>query len=165
VLSMIYSREKHRIRLISNEKYFLHPVSRTFHGRDIFSPVGAHMAAGVPPARLGKVIQDYLRPAFQKPQRAGKRTWTGRILKVDRFGNIITNFHIEDFPDLEKRNFAMVIGPQETSVLAHNYAEASPGELFVIVGSSGYLEVSVNQGSAARKTGCESGGLAELLVW
>ncbi|SPE26750.1 conserved hypothetical protein [Candidatus Sulfopaludibacter sp. SbA3] len=165
VLSMIYTRDQHKIRLISNEKYFLHPVSRTFHGRDIFSPVAAHLASGVPPSRMGKLIEDYLRPAFQKPQRAGKRTWSGRILKIDRFGNIITNFHTEDFPDLEKRNFAMVIGPHETSVLAHTYAESGPGELFVIVGSSGYLEVSVSQGSAAKKIGCESGALAELLVW
>jgi len=165
VLSMIYTREEARIRLISNEKYFLHPVSRTFHGRDIFSPVGAHIAAGVAPSRMGKRIEDYLRPAFQKPHRAGKRTWSGRILKIDRFGNIITNFHSDDFPDLEKRNFAMVIGPQETSVLARTYSECGPGELFVIVGSSGYLEVSVSQGSAAKKIGCESGALAELLLW
>jgi S-adenosyl-L-methionine hydrolase (adenosine-forming) len=165
VLSMIYNREKSKIRLISNDKYFHHPVSRTFHGRDIFSPVAAHLATGVPPSRMGKVIEDYFRPAFQKPTRAGKRTWSGRILKIDRFGNIITNFHIEDFPDLEKRNFAMVIGPQETSVLAHTYAETSPGELFLIVGSGGYLEVSVSQGSAAKAIGCESGALAELLLW
>ena len=59
----------------------------------------------------------------------------------------------------------MVIGPQETSVLARTYSECGPGELFVIVGSSGYLEVSVSQGSAAKKIGCESGALAELLLW
>ncbi len=165
VLSMIYSREKHKIRLISNDKYFLHPVSRTFHGRDIFSPVGAHVASGVPPSRMGKLIDDYLRPPFQKPRRAGKRTWSGCILKIDRFGNVITNFHTDDFPDLERRNFAMVIGPHETSVLARTYSETGPGELFVIVGSSGYLEVSVSQGSAARTIGCEAGALAELLVW
>ena len=55
VLSMIYSREKHKVRLISNERYFRQPVSRTFHGRDIFAPVAAHLAAGVPPARMGKL--------------------------------------------------------------------------------------------------------------
>ena len=53
---MVYLREKHKVRLISNEKYFLQPVSRTFHGRDIFAPVAAHLAAGVPPARIGKLI-------------------------------------------------------------------------------------------------------------
>ncbi len=165
VLSMIYSREKHKIRLISSERYFRKPVSRTFHGRDIFSPVGAHLCAGVPPSKLGKLINDYLRPAFEKPQRTGKRSWNGRILKLDRFGNIITNFHVDEFPDLERRPFMIQIGPQEISVMARNYAEAGPGELFVIVGSSGYLEVSLNQGSAAKQIGCESGAAAELTIW
>jgi len=162
VLSMVYSREKHKIRLIDNDRYFRKPVSRTFHGRDIFAPAGAYLCAGVTPGRLGKPIEDYLRPSFEKPMRSGKHAWNGRILKIDRFGNIITNFHADDFPDLEKRPFSMTIGPCETSVLARSYAESSPGELFVIVGSSGYLEVSVNQQSAAKKIGCGPGAAAEL---
>lgn len=165
VLSMVYSREKHKVRLISNDRYFRQPVSRTFHGRDIFAPVAAHLAAGVPPPRMGKLIEDHLRPSFEKPQRTGKRTWTGRILKIDRFGNIVTNFHVSDFPDLDRRNLAMVIGPHEIGVMARHYAECGPGELFVIVGSSGYLEVSVSQGSAAQQIGCETGAPAELMVW
>jgi S-adenosylmethionine hydrolase len=164
VLAMIYAREKHKIRLISSDGYFLQPVSRTFHGRDIFAPVAAHIAAGVPAARMGKLIEDYLRPAFQKPQRTGKRTWAGRILKIDRFGNVITNFHREDFPDLERQDFHMAIGPHIIDVLAHHYAECGPGELFLIWGSSGYLEVSLAQGSAAGKMKCESGAPAELIV-
>jgi|SRR5271157_3515912 len=165
VLSMVYAREKPKVRLISNDKLFRHPVSRTFHGRDIFAPVAAHLAAGVPPPRIGKLIGDFLRPAFQKPQRTGKRTWSGLILKIDRFGNIITNFHISDFPNLEKCNFAMRIGPREIEILVRNYAESSPGEIFLIVGSSGYLEVSVNQGSAAKAMGCEAGAPADLTIW
>lgn len=165
VLAMVYGGEKSKVRLISNEKLFRHPVSRTFHGRDIFSPVAAHVASGVTPARVGKLIDNYLRPAFQKPQRSGKRTWTGRILKIDRFGNVVTNFHSGDFPDLERRNFSMHLGPRQIEVLVRSYAESSPGELFLIVGSSGYLEVSVNQGSAARAIGCEAGAPAELMIW
>jgi S-adenosylmethionine hydrolase len=165
VLSMVYSREKHKIRLISNERYFREPVSRTFHGRDIFAPVAAHLCAGVLPSKLGKPIEDYLRPAFEKPMRTGKRTWNGRILKLDRFGNIITNFRAGDFPNLEQRSFMMQIGSQEISVITRNYTQAGPGELFVIVGSSGYLEVSVNQGSAAKLIGCETGAAAELTIW
>jgi len=164
-LAMIYSRETAKIRLISNEKYFRQPVSRTFHGRDIFAPVAAHVAAGVPPARMGKLIQDYLRPVFEKPQRTGKRTWMGRILKIDRFGNIITNFHAGEFPDLDQRNFSLALGPREVSVMARNYAQCGPGELFAIWGSSEYLEVSIGQGSAAREVGCESGAAVELTVW
>ncbi len=165
VLAMIYGREKHKIRLISNERYFRKPVSRTFHGRDIFSPVAANIAAGVPPARMGKLIDDYLRPGFEQPLRTGKRAWSGRILKIDHFGNMITNFHSTDFPDLERRDFALMLGGREIRALARNYAEYPPGELFLLVGSGGYIEVSMNQGSAAKETGCASGGPVELMVW
>jgi S-adenosylmethionine hydrolase len=165
VLSMIYSAVEHKIRLISNVKYFRGPVSRTFHGRDIFAPVAAHMLAGVPPARMGKPIDDYLRPGFGKPRRIGKRTWAGQILRIDRFGNIITNFHADDFPDIDKRTISLAIGPVEIAVLAHTYAEAGQNELFMIFGSSGYLEVSINQGSAAKKIVCEAGATAELMIW
>ena len=92
------------------------------------------------------------------------RTWTGRILKIDRFGNIVTNFQAGEFPDLERKNFSLEIGPRQVGVLAHNYAECGPGELFLIVGSSGYLEISVSQGAAAKASGCETGAPAELRI-
>ena len=164
VLSMIYNTEEHKIRLISNERWFRKPVSRTFHGRDIFAPAAAHLASGAKPAEFGRLIEDYLRPAFGKPRRAGKRTWNGQILKIDHFGNLITNFHIADFPDLERRDFRMAVGPNELTVLARSYAETSPGELFVILGSSGYYEVSISQGSAAKQVGCAAGGPVELTL-
>ena len=165
VLSLVYSQEKAKVRLIANDRFFLSPVSRTFHGRDIFSPVAAHLAAGLAPAKMGKLIEDYFRPNFEKPQRAGKRTWIGRILKIDRFGNIVTNFHVNEFPDLERKDFALSIGPSQIGVMAHNYAECGPGEPFLIEGSTGYIEVSVSQGSAAKQLGCETGAPAELMVW
>ena len=110
VLSMIYSREKHTVRALTNDRYFLKPVSQTFHGRDIFSPVAAHRAAGIGAARLGKRIADYVQPGFEKPQRTGARAWTGRILHVDRFGNVITNFPVNEFRDLASRKFSMALG-------------------------------------------------------
>ena len=111
-----------------------------------------------------KLISDSLRPGFEKPQRTGKRTWLGRILNIDRFGNIVTNFHVDDFPDLEGRDFSMAIGSVETGSLLRAYAECAPGELFVISGSSGFLEVSVSQGSAAGRIGCQTGASAELTL-
>ena len=110
-------------------------------------------------------MQDYLKPEFEKPHRAGKRTWIGRILKIDRFGNIVTNFHVNDFGDLETRNFTLALGPQEVTALARNYAEGGAGELFLILGSSGYYEVSLREGSAAKMVKCEPGAAIELLVW
>jgi hypothetical protein len=162
---MVYLHEKCKVRHVTNEKYFRHPVSQTFHGRDIFAPVGAHLAAGVPPARMGKLMRDYLKPEFEKPHRAGKRTWIGRILKIDRFGNIVTSFHVNDFGDLEARNFTLALGPQAVTVLARNYAQCGAGELFLILGSSGYYEVSMSQDSAAKLVKCAPGAAIELMVW
>lgn len=153
VLSMVYSRQKHKVRLIANESYFRKPVSATFHGRDIFAPVAAHLAAGIAPARMGRLVQDYLQPDFLKPQR------TGRILKIDRFGNIVTNLVAQ----AASPAFAVTIGRRKISKLVGTYAEGRPGELVLIVGSSGYLEVSVNQGSAADQIGCKPGAPVRLL--
>jgi S-adenosylmethionine hydrolase len=166
VLGMVQSREEGaKFRVITNSKYFLKDVSTTFHGRDIFAPVGAHLAAGVPVARLGKRIEDYFKPGLEKPHREGKRTWMGRILRIDRFGNVITNFHADEFGDLGMKSFQFALGPVTVTVSAKNYAERGPGELFAIRGSSGYYEVSMSQGSAAKKIGCETGAAVELMVW
>jgi S-adenosylmethionine hydrolase len=164
VLSMIYAGEKHKVRTISNARYFLPQVSNTFHGRDIFAPAAAHLASGVAPARFGKPIEDYLRLDFDKPARTGRRTWTGAILKVDRFGNIVTNFSVADFPDLDKRAFEMAVGPQRINVFARHYAERGPGEAFAIVGSTGFYEISVGQASAAKLLGCAAGAPLELAL-
>ncbi len=165
VLSMIYSAEKHKVRLISNERYFRKPVSNTFHGRDIFAPVAAHLAAGAPPAQIGKPIQDYLRASFEQPVQTGKSTWSGTILKIDRFGNIVTNFRSDAFPGLAQRSFVLSAGLRQISILARNYAECGTGELFVIAGSSGYLEISLGQGSAAKHLGCAAGSGVELTIF
>jgi len=165
VLAMVYLRQPAKVRLISNEHLYRQPVSRTFHGRDIFAPVAARLAAGLSPSHVGDVIENYLKPDFVKPHRAGKRTWLGQILKIDHFGNIITNFHVDDFGDLATRNFQMEFGPVAVNVLARNYSETGPGEPFVILGSAGYYEVSLAQGSAAAKIKCQTGAAIELLVW
>jgi S-adenosylmethionine hydrolase len=164
VLSMMYAREKPKVRWITSEKYILKPVSQTFHGRDIFAPAGAHLARGVAPAKMGKLIYDYLRLHSERPVRTGRRAWTGAVLKIDRFGNLITNFPAEEFPGLAKRPFEMSIGLETVSRLARNYAESGPGELFVIVGSSGYLEVSAGQASAAKMLGCGVGAPVDLRI-
>ena len=140
------------------------PVSRTFHGRDIFAPVAAHLARGVAPAKMGPRISDFLWSNFGTPQRTGKHTWTGLILKIDHFGNVITNFRAADFPGLTQTGFAIVAGPHAVTTLADHYAAARAGELFVIAGSSGYLEISINQASAARALGCAVGAPVELRI-
>jgi S-adenosylmethionine hydrolase len=165
VLSMVYLRETAKVRLIENASLYRHPVSNTFHGRDIFAPVAAQLAAGFSPALIGSTIEDYLRPDFVKPHRAGKRTWIGQILKIDHFGNIVTNFHVDDYGDLGVRPFQLELGPVKVTSTAGNYMEKPAGELFVILGSSGYYEVSLAQGSAATQVKCQAGAAIELVVW
>jgi S-adenosylmethionine hydrolase len=165
VLSMLFASETAKVRHITNERYFLHPLSRTFHGRDVFAPVAAHLAAGIPPAQFGKRIDDYLRLTFLRPQHTGKHTWTGSILKVDHFGNLATNFHIDEFPQVRTRPFELIAGLKTIPRLALTFTECAPGELFVIVGSSGYLEVACNQGSAAKTLGCGAGSPVKLTIY
>jgi S-adenosylmethionine hydrolase len=164
VLSMVYAREKHKVRWVTAKKYFLKPLSQTFHGRDIFAPVAAHLARGIAPAKMGKSVGDYMRLHFEKPLRTARRGWTGAVLKIDRFGNLITNFPSAEFSSLEKRPFEMSVGLETVHRLARNYAECGPGELFVIAGSSGYLEVSSSQASAAKLLGCGVGAPVELRI-
>src|SRR5215831_3214422 len=151
VLTMIYEREKHKVRVIQNQLFLLKNRSTTFHGRDIFAPSAAWLARGTRPAAFGSLINDYVQLGLLKPQRMGKRIWSGTVLKADRFGNLITNFPIADFGDIRGRAFEMHVGLRLVDRLCSNYAQAAPGELFAIVGSSGFIEVSVNQGSAAKQ--------------
>jgi S-adenosylmethionine hydrolase len=165
VLSMVLEHDKASVRHITNERFFLHPLSRTFHGRDVFAPVAAHLASGIPPARFGKRLDDYLRLDFNKPAHTGKNIWTGAVLKVDRFGNLSTNLHIDEFPGIKTRAFKLAVGVQTISRLALTFTECEPGEIFVIVGSSGYLEVASNQSSAAKTLGCGAGSPVQLTIF
>jgi S-adenosyl-L-methionine hydrolase (adenosine-forming) len=165
VLSMVFAGGKPKVRHITNEKFFLKPMSRTFHGRDVFAPAAAHLAKGVLPARFGKPIGDYLRLSLDKPRANGKHAWTGAVLRVDRFGNLVTNFHIEDFSQVKTHAFELKTGLQSIKRLALTFTECEPDELFVIVGSSGYLEIATNQGSAAKALGCGAGAPVELKLY
>ena len=166
VFSMIYLREpKHKVRVITNEALFLPGHSRTFHGRDIFAPVAAHLALKITPAQVGKTIADHVQLTNLTPQRSGKRVWTGTVLKVDHFGNLITNFHARDFSGITTHPFEMLVGIQVIRRLALNYQDCTIGEVFVIVGSSGYLEVSTSQSSASMLLGCGAQAPIELTLW
>jgi S-adenosylmethionine hydrolase len=165
IFAFVLAEQKAKVRAVTNAKYFRQPVSQTFHGRDIFAPVAAHLAKGVAPARLGKPIEDYLRPHSIKPERTARRGWTGAILKVDRFGNLITNFLASDFPRALEAPFEIAVGLQHVNRLAANYQQFGPGELFMIPGSSGYLEISAGQASAAKILGVTAGAPLELRIF
>src|SRR5438552_10124031 len=127
VLSLMYAREERlSVRHITADHYFLQPVSNTFHGRDIFAPVAAYLAKGVIHEKFGEEISDYVRFNAPKPKAVDEKTFRGVVLRVDRFGNLITNFTAQDIPALfqaEPAAFKIVIGKGEISKIRENYAE------------------------------------------
>jgi S-adenosylmethionine hydrolase len=165
VFTMVYDSASHKVREITNTKMMLKTVSRTFHGRDVFAPAAAHLANGVAAGRFGKRVNDFVRSETVKPARVTKGRWSGRVLKVDHFGNLITNFHMREFGELRTRAFEVLAGSQVIRRLALTYAESGIGELVAIEGSSGFLELSANQASAAEKLGCGVGAAIELEIF
>jgi len=162
VFSMIYEAAPSKIHEITNPKLRLSTVSRTFHGRDIFAPAAAHLTRGIPPPRFGKLIGDPVHAPEFAPAHLTGSVWRGIVLKVDRFGNLITNFHVHQFPDIKTQPMEIRIGGQRIHRLALTYADTIAGELFAIVGSSGYIEIEMNQASAAAKLACAPGAHLEL---
>jgi S-adenosylmethionine hydrolase len=161
VLSLVYDREERlSVREIKAEHYYLQPVSNTFHARDIFSPVAAYLAKRVDSDRFGEEITDFVRFTAPKPKANGANGLRGIVLKVDRFGNMITNITEKDAPALfqaEPPAFKITVGKREISEMKSAYALGAPGEVFGILGSMGFLEIAANRGSAAQVLGVGKG--------
>lgn len=166
VLSFIYpQQEKLTVREISAEHYFRSPVSQTFHGRDIFAPAAAYLSKGVETYQFGEEITNYVRLQVPKPQALNEKAFKGIVLKIDRFGNAITNITRADVPALfgdPTPTFKLKAGQKEVSKLVRAYAEGGQGEVFAILGSSGYLELATNRGGAARLLGITRGATIAL---
>jgi S-adenosylmethionine hydrolase len=171
VLSLVYERaERERegsvlVRDITSSHYFRQPMSSTFHGRDVFAPVAANLAKGVDTAKFGDEITDYVRFASPKPKVAPDKSLRGIVLKIDRYGNLVTNIRASDVPQLFGENPPPVrikAGNQEITEICTHYAEGAPGKVFGILGSMGYLEISANRGTAAKLLGIGKG--AEIVV-
>jgi S-adenosylmethionine hydrolase len=155
VLSMIEGREtKFTVRYITAERYFLQPVSHTFHGRDVFAPVAGWLSKGVAPAEFGPETFDYVRLPLPQVERIGQNSLRGVVLKVDKFGNLITNIGELDAPALfggPCPEVSILIAGLTITRLYQSYAQGEGDEIFTIVGSSGYLEIAAKQASAAEK--------------
>jgi S-adenosyl-L-methionine hydrolase (adenosine-forming) len=168
VLSMIYAREERlRVRHVTEEHYFIRPVSQTFHARDVFSPVAGWLAKGVDGAKFGEEISDYVKFQAPKPKPVDSNTLRGVVLKVDRFGNLVTNFTPQDVPALFKTPapaFKIVVGKREVTEINSAYSEGSPNEVFGILGSMGYLEIASNRAAAAQIVGVGKGSEVTIVL-
>jgi len=168
VLSLVYAREERmHVRHITSEHYFLQPVSNTFHARDIFSPVAAYLAKEVDSLKFGDEVEDYVRFSAPKPKAVDENRLRGVVLKVDRFGNLVTNITPQDAPILfgsTGKAFKIVVGSREITEIHSAYAEGAPGEVIGILGSMGFLEIAANRGAAAQLTGAGKGSDVTIIL-
>ena len=164
VLSVVYAQaEALSVWNILSEHYFRHPVSNTFHGRDIFAPVAAWLTKSWQPASFGEHITDFARFNVPKPKVEGN-TIKGIVLRVDQFGNLLTNLTALDVPALASADAKLTIraGNGVAQRVVPTFGAGSSGEPVGVIGSSGYLEIAVNRGNAARVLGVGRG--AEVTV-
>jgi S-adenosyl-L-methionine hydrolase (adenosine-forming) len=145
---------------LTNEKYFLPNVSRTFHGRDIFAPVGAHLANGVPLSDLGPAISDPVRIPLPKPEKT-TTGWRAHITVVDIFGNCTTDLPAARVTDPVEILFRLC--GREVRGLVESYGHRRPGDLVALVNSENYVEIAVVNGSAARLLGAQVGDVVEVV--
>ncbi len=154
LLSFIFNEAGNlRVFEISNTDYFNHPVSKTFHGRDVFAPCAAHLSRAVSPENFGNEISDYNEFKENKPQRLSENTVVAEIIYADHFGNLITNLTRSDLPE----KFYLEFKNQKIEKIQDFFAEAENEEVFMIFGSSGFLEIAVFQNSAKKILNAEIG--------
>jgi S-adenosylmethionine hydrolase len=166
VFSLLYERaEKNgwpvKIVHTNNSKYWLSDISNVFHGRDIFSPVGAYLASGVNLEDLGEVIDDPIRFDLPQPTLRDKAV-VGQVMRIDHFGNIITNIRAEHISSMEDVNVTLCGYTIEGMV--KTFGERRPGEIIALFGSTGYLIISEVNGSASNRLSPKIDDFVEVLA-
>jgi len=151
---------------VTNEQLFRPEVSATFHGRDVFAPVAAHLAQGKRLSDLGQSVGEVKRLALPEPRLSRAGRLVGQVIHVDRFGNLITNITRLDFGRFHEgaaeTNSRVTLGHVTIERRVDYYAQGEAGELVTLFGSSGRLEISVVCGHAADETGLRRGVTVEL---
>jgi len=151
LFTLVAQREKiKQVVVLTRKKYFLSEISSTFHGRDIFAPVAAHLSLGVKPSAFGYEIKSLEKLGSRRPfVKEGKLF--GEVLHIDAFGNVISNIDERKlFPFIQGRPFTIRLGRKVISGLKEGYSEGKKGEAIALLGSGGLLEISVIEGNAQK---------------
>jgi S-adenosyl-L-methionine hydrolase (adenosine-forming) len=157
VLSYAMANEKLKeVHQITEKRLFLQPVSQTFHGRDILAPIAARLSKGISTRKVGPVVSDYVRLDWPRPKKRGT-TAVGEIIYIDRFGNALTNIDDAVFSRLHAARCEVSLNVEWRCRIRSSYQEVPIGKPVAVVGSSGFLEIAVNGGSAARSLGLKIG--------
>lgn len=151
---------------VESRRYFLEPVSRTFHGRDIFAPVAARLARGLALGRLGPAVDDLVlrtppRPSITKESgKPGCRRYSGQIEDIDRFGNCISNVQPQETEEV----LQVRVGRRRLTGLRVSYSEVASGKPLALINAGGYVEIAVREGRADTALGLRRGQNVIVLV-
>jgi S-adenosylmethionine hydrolase len=161
IFSWICEREgSGRAIHLTNERFFRQPVSKTFHGRDIFAPVAAALSTGVAMTEFGEKLSEYVGLDPLLPAVRSDGTVEGRVIHIDHFGNCITNLTSAHFgADQAAAGARLVINRREISSFREFFSEAADdgSDLFCLIGSAGFLEIAARNSSAAKVLNAERG--------
>ncbi|MBW2169114.1 MAG: SAM-dependent chlorinase/fluorinase, partial [Deltaproteobacteria bacterium] len=136
---------------VTKIRYFLPDVSHTFHGRDIFAPVAAHISRGVDPREMGSIVSDPVQLEFPVPEQRGD-TLYGRVMRIDHFGNLITNIH--------KKELEEFLGPERSVIMLGKLVIEGLRNTY----SDGCLEIAVNTGRASDIAGTDPDGIIDMEI-
>ena len=168
LLTMVLEEEKiEKIREVANKKYFLEFSSRTFEGRDKMAPVAAWLSKGIQSREFGPEISSFRKLKVEKPQ-IKRNEIIGRVLYIDKFGNLITNIRAEILDLLSektgKKKFFLKIKGKDIFSFVNSYSEANKGELVFLVGSTGMIEIASREDSASQKLSAKVGEEVRIAV-
>ena len=153
-------RETVNIFSLENHEYMLKPISRSFHGRDVFAPTAAHFINGVPIERFGAAVVDPVLLQIPEPLKT-EHGWQGEILHIDAFGNLATNIRAEHLAQNEK--VTIILCGQTISGLLNTFGEGKQGSLVAIIDSGGYLSICMVNGSAKKALRAGIGDSVQVL--
>lgn len=154
LLTMVHrDADLQELRILENRRFFASVLSRTFHGRDVFAPVAAHLTRGVRLDQLGPGADRIELLDLPRPERRQDGTIGGQVILTDRFGNLITNISQLDLSaaSTARRELHAFLNDQDLGPIRGTYADAAPGEPLALVGSAQMLEIAVNGGNAAEQ--------------
>ena len=156
VLSYVLAREGMRKAVsLTNSRYHRLTVSHTFHGRDIFAPVAAHLARGVPLTELGEPLTEIITFPLPQPQVLPDGRMVGHVLHIDRFGNLVLDVREGDC--ILGEGLVLEVAGRRIQGLGRTFTDVSAGELVAYIGSSGHLEIALREDSAAQSLGMKRG--------
>ena len=151
---------------IASDHYLRRPVSTTFQGRDVFAPVAAWISRDIQLQQFGPQIHNPVKLKLPELTRVRDTLIQAAIIAIDHFGNLITNLKPEDVPPYggPGKKCKILAGQREITNFRKTFSEGLPGEVFVVPGSTGYLEIVVNNGSAAAELNLKPGALIGVVL-